>query len=50
MLRADAAQRSEEARKESARKAARTRAERYGEQLTVSAEENDELKGHPTGK
>lgn len=45
-----AANRSEDARKEAGRKAARTRAERYGEELTVSAEENDDLKGTDTTK
>lgn len=45
-----AANRSEEARKEAGRKAARTRAERYGEELKVSAEENDDLKGVDTTK
>ena len=43
-----AANRSEEARKEAGRKAARTRAERYGEELTVSAPENDDLQGAKT--
>ncbi len=38
-----AANRSEEALKEAGRKAARTRAERYGEELKVSAPENDDL-------
>jgi len=45
-----AANRSEDARKEAGRKAARTRAERYGEELKVSAEENDDLKGTDTTK
>ena len=43
-----AANRSEEALKEAARKAARTRAERYGEELKVSAPENDDLQGTKT--
>jgi len=42
------ANRPQEARQEAARKAARTRAERYGEELTVSKEENDDLKGTKT--
>lgn len=37
------ASRAEDQRKESARKAARTRAERYGDKLDVSAPEKDEL-------
>ncbi|CAL5218853.1 g584 [Coccomyxa viridis] len=40
--------RSTEAKQEAGRKAARTRAERYGEELGVSAEENDDLKGTKT--
>ena len=43
-----AANRSEEALKEAGRKAARTRAERYGEELKVSAPENDDLQGAKT--
>ncbi|EIE25804.1 hypothetical protein COCSUDRAFT_60816 [Coccomyxa subellipsoidea C-169] len=42
------ANRSEEALKEAGRKAARTRAERYGEELKVSAPENDDLQGTKT--
>lgn len=44
------ASRSEEERKESARKAARTRAERYGDKLDVSAPENDELMDMASGE
>ncbi|KAK9915844.1 hypothetical protein WJX75_005028 [Coccomyxa subellipsoidea] len=42
------ANRPEEARLEAGRKAARTRAERYGEELKVSAPENDDLQGTKT--
>lgn len=43
-----AAGRSQEALQEAGRKAARTRAERYGEELKVSDPANDDLQGTKT--